>query len=228
MRRPNFTRAEFEARAGENLSTDRWYKPEVRILEIGGARYCVKDFRRRPAFWRETAGRVVIAREALIYRSLDGLPGIPRFFGQLDGVSLVTECIEGTDISSFRKGRLPEGLLDRLAELVAAMHARGIVHCDLRQRKNVLVGPGDRPWLIDFASGVRLPPKSLLFRMIAWVDESGIAKLRKKHAPDSLTDRDRELLRADWFRPIRRFKQSRRAKRKAARKAARRAARGES
>jgi hypothetical protein len=226
MRRPGFTRAEFEARAGGNLSADRWYKPEVRILEHGGVRYCVKDFRRRPWFWRETAGRIVIAREALIHRSLDGLPGIPRFFGQLDGLSLVTEYIEGTDVSSFKKGRLPDGLLDRLGELVATMHERGIVHCDLRQRKNVIVGPGDRPWIIDFASGVRLPPRSFLLRLLAWIDESGIAKLRQKHDPDSLSDRERELLKADWFRPIRRVRRARRAMRKAERKAARLAERG--
>ena len=220
------TREQLEATAGENLSPDRWYKPEVRPVTIRGVLCLVKDFRRRPLLWRLTAGRFVIAREASIYRALRGLPGIPRFLGQCDEDCLIVERIEGADISSFRKREIAAAFLDRLEALVTSIHDRGVVHWDLRQRKNVLVGRDGAPWLIDFASGVRFPRGSALLRWARVSDLSGVAKLREKFAPETLTDRDRELLSLDRLRPFRRARKAKRRRRKAERKARRRAAKG--
>jgi RIO-like serine/threonine protein kinase len=227
MSRAPLTRDEFLARAGENLSPERWYKPEVRPVTIRGVPCLVKDFGRRPRLWRATAGRFVIGREATIYRVLAGLPGIPRFFGQFDEDSLIVERIDGTDLSSIRKRDVEPGFVDRVARLVDRIHARGVVHWDLRQRKNILVGRDGRPWLIDFASGVRLPPDSILLSLARISDLSGVAKLREKYAPDTLTASDRKLIKLDRLRPFRRARKERRHRRKAERKARRERRRAE-
>jgi len=218
------TREEFESRAGGNLSPSRWYKPEVRPVTIRGVPCLVKDFRRRPLSWRLTAGRFVIAREATIYRALADVPGVPRFLGQFDDDSLIVARIDGRDLSTFRKKEISAAFIDRLATLVDSLHARGVVHWDLRQRKNVLVGRDGTPWLIDFASGVRFPRGSCLLRWARVSDLSGVAKLREKYAPETLTDGDRGLLSLDRVRPFRSARKARRTRERAERKAARRAA----
>jgi len=218
------TRDEFESSAGANLSPERWYKPEVRPVTIRGVPCIVKDFRRRPLAWRLTAGRFVIGREASIYRALRGVPGVPRFFGQFDSDSFIVERIDGRDLSTFRKKEIPAAFIDRLGRLVESLHARGVVHWDLRQRKNVLVDRDGAPWLIDFASGVRFPRGSFLLRWAGASDRSGVAKLREKYAPETLTGEDRTLLSLDRIRPLRQARKARRAEEKAAKKAERQAA----
>ncbi|MHC4469408.1 MAG: BUD32 family EKC/KEOPS complex subunit [Planctomycetota bacterium] len=201
-----------------NLVQDAWHKPEIRPVEIRGRACLVKDYGRRPFLFRHTVGRLVISREVDIYRALGGLPGTPRFHGQVDPFAFVVERIEGRPVAEFRKRTLPPGFLDRLSSLVAAIHAKGVAHWDLRQRRNVLVGPGGGPWVIDFASGIRLPRGSWLHRLACLPDLSGVAKLRAKHAPDTLTEEDRRLIGMERFRPFRRKRtKSRVARRRRAR-----------
>jgi RIO-like serine/threonine protein kinase len=224
MRRAPVTRSDFEARAGDNLSPERWYKPEVRPLEIRGVPCLVKDFHRRPFLWRVTAGRFVIAREAAVYAALDGVAGVPPFLGQIDEDSLVVVRVDARDLSTFREKDLDEEFVDRVAALVGSLHARGVVHWDLRQRKNVLVDADGMPWLIDFASGLKLPAGSTALRWARIPDLSAVAKLRRKYAPESLTEADRRLLSLDRLRPLRQRRRKRRDRAHAERRAARRAA----
>ena len=35
------------------------------------------------------------------------------------------------------------------------MHAAGVAHADLKRKANIIVGPGERPWLIDFGIAAR-------------------------------------------------------------------------
>ena len=170
----------------------------------------MKDYGRRPFWFRNTVGRFVISREVTIYGALDGLSGIPRFFGRVGGLAFVVERIEGLPISGFRKRGLPDGFLERLRDLIAAMHGRGVVHWDLRQRRNILVGADGDPYVIDFASGVRFPPGSFIHRLASLPDISALAKLKEKHAPHAITSEDRRLIRIELLRPFRRRRKRRR------------------
>jgi predicted Ser/Thr protein kinase len=170
----------------------------------------VKDYRPCPLPWRLTYGRAMVARESSIYQTLDGLPGFPRFFGVLDPLAFAVERIEGRDLSAYRRGQVSAAFLDRLDAVVRSMHGRGVVHLDLRQRRNVLVGPGEAPFVIDFASALRLPRGSEPLRLLSLLDLSGVAKLRRKHAPETLSDRDREVLRLVALRPLKKARDRRR------------------
>ncbi len=212
-RRFPLSRAEYEAAAGANLARPAWYKPALRPLEFRGIQLLVKDFRPCPWPWRLTWGRLMVARECAIYEALAGLPGIPRFLGRLDADAIVVERVPGRDLSHYRKGTLPAGFVDRLEAIVRGLHERGVVHLDLRQRRNILVEAGGTPVIVDFASALRLPKGSGLLRALSATDRSGVAKLRRKHAPDTVTEEDRRLLRLQSLRPLKAARTRRRASR---------------
>jgi len=213
MKAAPVTREEIERSAGPNLAKDRWYRPELRPIEIRGRPCLVKDYSRRPLPWRLTWGRFMVRREASIYAVLQGQPGIPRFLGLVSPDAFVMERVEGREAASFVKGAITPEFLDRLSDVIRGMHARGVIHGDLRQRRNILVSPDDRPYLIDFASGFRLPVGTALHRWLRRPDLSAVAKLRAKHAKATLTPEDLRLLEIERFRPFRRARLKRREKR---------------
>ncbi len=215
-RRAAITREQYESRAGSNIAKDGWSKPEVRPIEIGGVSALVKDYRRRPLLFRETWGRFMIARETVIYGEINGIPGIPRYLGRLDGLAFAMERIDGVESGKIPRKSLSPIFFARLTKTVLAMHARGIFHGDLRQRRNILLGPGEQPFLIDFASGIRVPRDTALGRLLAQTDLSGVAKLKRKLAPDQLTAEDIRLLKLDRLRPWKMRRLERRMERKRA------------
>ena len=177
------------------LGKRRWYRPLVHDVTLpDGTRCVVKDFLPCPAFWRWTYARYVLAREAAAYGRLDGVPGIPRLLGRLDAWALVLEWVPGKDLGKFRKDAFGPATLDRLAATVEEMHRRGVVHLDLRQRRNVLVDDAGVPRLIDFSSALCLRPGGWRLRRLAAVDRSGVLKFRKRFLPNTLTDADRAFL----------------------------------
>jgi serine/threonine protein kinase len=84
------------------------------------------------------------------------VPGVPRTYGLIDGEYLALEYVPGYSLRSHESK-----LSDRAAFFAAllatlrAMHAAGVAHADLKRKANIIVGPGERPWLIDFGIAVR-------------------------------------------------------------------------
>jgi serine/threonine protein kinase len=62
------------------------------------------------------------------------------------------------------------------------MHARGVVHLDLRHQGNVLVGDDGAPVLLDFGSALVFAPNSRLARvaiaLLGWIDRGALRKWR--------------------------------------------------
>lgn len=97
-------------------------------------------------------GLLLLWRERGAYERLRGLQGVPECAGQLDPFTLMTEYVE-----SYSASEAPEALLDaeffgRLEDLVRRMHARGVVHGDLKRLDNILVTSDGEPYLIDFSA----------------------------------------------------------------------------
>lgn len=109
-----------------------------------------------PARWLSPLWRHLLRREAAVYARLGGIPGIPRSYGLLDGRYLLLEHVPGP---SYRGAETR--LVDRerffalLLTTLRAMHAAGVAHGDLKRKDNVIVGPGERPYLIDFGIATR-------------------------------------------------------------------------
>jgi predicted Ser/Thr protein kinase len=144
----------------------------------------VKDFAPRGRWIRETWGRWNLNRELRAYRALAGHPAVPRLLGRIDALAIAIEYRAGKRLPVGLKGRDPSAFGAALDEAVRGMHARGVVHLDLRHRSNVLVDDATRPVLIDFASALCFTPGGRLHRwLLPWlarVDLRAVAKWRQR------------------------------------------------
>jgi RIO-like serine/threonine protein kinase len=147
----------------------------------------VKDFAPRAAWVRATIGRWITNREVRAYRALHGHPAVPRFLGRIDALAFAVEYRPGRHLSRRLGAELSPGFSDRIADAVREMHARGVVHLDLRHRSNVLVDEEQQPILIDFASAIVMQPKSLwarwLLPLLARLDLRAVEKWRQRVEP---------------------------------------------
>jgi predicted Ser/Thr protein kinase len=168
--------------------------PVVSVVEHEGRSAVLKDYRRKNALTRNLIAPALVKREFSVLRHLEGLEGIPRAYAVVEKRALLMEYVEGRTINKFKAGELPDAVYAKLEALVRAMHARGIVHLDLRQRKNILIA-GERPWIIDFANAMKVKPTSRLRS----VDESALLKFKQRNWPHLLGDADREALKGHKF-----------------------------
>jgi len=127
-------------------------RPALVSIEDGGQRAVVKDY--APCSWllRAVVGPWLIGREETIYERLEGARGVPRLIGRLDRQALVVEQIEGRACSEFPPGGLPGEFFERLKEVVDEIHSLGVVHCDIKNRSNIVVTEDLKPYVVDFAA----------------------------------------------------------------------------
>ena len=190
-------------------------KADVLVVAVDGVKVVVKDFAPRKA-WARLAGRLQIARETRAYARLRGVPGVPAFVGRIDPWALAVEHVEGERLA-FAKIPPADGPrhVARLRAILDAIHARGIVHNDLRGRENVLLRADGDLAVVDFAAAARFRPGSLahrlVFKALAMADEAAFLKWKGLLAPGSYTTAESiylrrfERWRALWpFNPKRR------------------------
>jgi predicted Ser/Thr protein kinase len=182
-------RGSLAARTREVLNRGNARNPDVLLVDAGDRLVVVKDFAPRAAWVRATIGRWITLREMRAYRILAGHPAVPRLLGRIDALAFVLEYRPGRRMSRRLAAELSPGFIDRLAAAVREMHARGVVHLDLRHRSNVLVDEREQPILIDFASAVMLRPRGLLARrLLPWLarwDWDAVEKWRQRVEPES-------------------------------------------
>jgi len=174
-------------------------KADVLEVAVSGAPLIVKDYARRSA-WARALGRLQVSREAAAYRWLAGVPGIPAFVGRIDALALAVERVEGEQLAFA--GVTPDEGRRHIAELrriVDAIHARGVIHNDLRGRENVLLRRDGGLAVIDFAAAMRLRPGGVLhrlfFRRLSLTDEAAFLKWKGMIAPGTTTPEDEAFLR---------------------------------
>ncbi|HEX5419212.1 MAG TPA: hypothetical protein VFY39_04365 [Gammaproteobacteria bacterium] len=129
--------------------------------------------------------RRTLRHESEIYRRLEGAPGTVRCFGLLHGRYLVLEHIDGTSLRSLASPLAdPDRFYARLLAALDAMHAAGIAHGDLKRKNNILVGPNEEPYVVDFGIAWQRPHGSprwrrTLFRLVEQMDYN--AWIKHKH-----------------------------------------------
>jgi len=182
-------RGNLVARTREVLNRGNARNPDVLLVDAGDRVVVVKDFGPRAAWVRATIGRWITSREIRAYRILAGHPAVPHLLGRIDALAFVLEYRPGRRMSRRLAAELSPGFIDRLAAAVREMHARGVVHLDLRHRSNVLVDAREQPILIDFASAVMLRPGGFLARwLLPWLarfDWNAVEKWRQRVEPES-------------------------------------------
>ncbi len=186
-------RKEFETQILRAVHVGKGFQSSVYEVDWKGKRAAVKDFSKLPPLFRIFIAPILVKREVKALRHLDGTPGIPRFFGQIDRLSFAIELIEGQPVSGIHKGEMPPEVFGRMAKVVAAMHERGVAHGDLKRRSNLLLTPQNEIFIIDFAAAIvaRGPISTKLMRAVAEVDDKSLPRLKKFVAPELLTDDDK-------------------------------------
>ena len=173
-------------------------RPALWIAEEDGERAVVKDYRANGFLYRNAVGRFLVWREKRAYERLAGVPGIPRFYGVLDGPALVIEAIEGRSLEDLEKAeRLPRDFFDALRSLVEKVHQRGLAHCDLKRAPNILVGEDGLPYIVDWSAAIsekefRGYPLNPIYRRFLLDDFNAVTKVQLRHCPEHVTPLQRQ------------------------------------
>ena len=202
-------RPPFRLRCGRNVT-----KADIFLWEDEGSRLAIKDYSPRPSWIRNTLGRSLVRREVRAYQRLQDLSGIPHLAGQIDRFAFAMDFVEGLDLSHFRPGEVPEEFFRELTQLLNSVHRAGVAQGDLHHR-DILVGPGGNPYLVDFSTAVILEQASgrfkyRLFRAACGSDRRAALKLTLRHAPRCLTAEERHELSHPplWYRFGKRLRRS--------------------
>lgn len=193
------TRADLSAPTTRSLRPGRYWQPDLTVVEWNGRPYVVKDYRARPPVYRWGIGLVATWREAKNYQRLAGLPGIPAFGGRIDRYALAVEWVPGRTADQLSKGGVPAAFFEELRRVITGVHERGVVLCDLRNSKNIMVTDQWRPVLIDFSTGFSRggwwnPLQRWLYQIFEQDDYLAIAKLKRRYAPALMTEDERSGL----------------------------------
>ena len=178
------------------LTKGKFGKPDLNRVEVGGRSLMVKDVRKRNFFLRWTLGFWLIEKEWKIYSRLIGMRGIPQPIERIDRFAFAMEFIPGRPL--LRGEALPPSFFSNLGQVLKDLHARGVVHLDLRHKGNILVSEGGELFLIDFNSSFAFKGKGILrrylFPLLRWVDDGGMLKLKERISPDLMTSEERSAL----------------------------------
>lgn len=140
--------------------------------------------------------------EEVIYKTLAGVRGVPRWAGCVGRCGYAIEYIEGQPLDHVE--RPPKGFFDRLRDLFDAVHARGVAYADSNKRSNILVGPDGQPYLIDYQISIRRrddlpwPINAIIARFISYIcgkDIYHLYKHKRRMCPDELTDEEEAISR---------------------------------
>ena len=193
-----------------------------RVEDADGAVWIEKDFSECPRLVRNTLGRFFVLRERWILRRLAGTGVVPGGVSRLGPFALREDFVPGFALRDSDTGvyagnvfdpskihgvpaemlrePVPRAFFEALEAGVRAVHAAKFVHLDLHNSRNVMVGPGWRPTLIDWQSA--LPTgwmPGFLRRALERVDLAGVYKLWNKFRPGELDDSQMKFLERSRF-----------------------------
>jgi len=169
-------------------------EPVVAVVACDGARAVLKDYGAAQGWFARLIGPLLTRREVQALQRLDGIDGVPRLYRRIGRRALLIEYVPGRPWAEMR----PDAhAYERLWQLMAAMHARGVAHCDLRAPSNTLVDEAGNPYLVDFVARVLRGHDwnlawNWVFRQFRRADRNAFAKLKVRFAPELATAEDRE------------------------------------
>jgi serine/threonine protein kinase len=173
-------------------------RPEVRIVAVDGHWWVVKDYAAGGAnLFKRLLGMYLVAREHIAYQKAAGVDGVPALGGTLGVCALVTEYVEATEATSAARELLTAEFFDRLRTVISDLHRHGVVHADLKKLENVLVTPEGRPVLVDFTAAFVTGSNPLTASLFPWIgddDLRAVTKLKKRCAPELVTEEEEQFL----------------------------------
>lgn len=174
--------------------------------------FALKDYRPRSWIVRNVIGRRLVRRELRAYEAAAGIPGLPRCFGRQGPFALAIEWIPARPLAKFGVGEIAPERFDRLAEVLAGLHAAGVALADLSHR-DVLLGEDGSVHVVDLAAACVLGARPgrirrRLFEHFSASDRFAVARLRTRYLGEepsvALAGADPTVL--AWHRRARRLK----------------------
>jgi hypothetical protein len=165
----------------KQLKRKRPYGPDVHLINRCGMPLVEKTYRNKPWPVKKT-GSLLVSWETYIYSKLKDITGIPRVIQSPDAYTITTTFMGGHDLRAA--GSKPdEAYFKNLEELIKAVHMQGVVHLDMRNRRNYGIDDEGMPYLVDFAASLYTPFKGALWRMLCRIDWMGYLKVKAKLNP---------------------------------------------
>jgi RIO-like serine/threonine protein kinase len=209
------TREQLLARVVGVLRDESPISPVIRLVRVNGKTCIWKDFSDRGFFVKAFVGLLIITREWMFISRLGTASCVPRAVQKVGWLGFIQEYVEAKPIHKLSPQEISPVLFERILEAIGELHRRGVVHLDLRERKNILIAPDGKPYLIDFATAFYFPPgmpfAQELLDAIRLVDVSAVLKFKNRMCPGTLTEREKSFmrtfaaLRRRW--PFRRWKE---------------------
>ena len=188
-------------------------RPDVLLIRFGGEEAVLKDYGKSDPWFRRLVGPLSARREARALEQLRGTRGAPRLVRQVSRDALLLEYIPGISARAVPRGGLAPEFFERFYRLVDRLHDAGVAHCDLRSQGNILVGADGEPHVVDFAAHFRRgrswnPVSGWMYAKFCEADRVAVARLKKSHAPELLTETEMQALARDrktWLERTARF-----------------------
>lgn len=177
-------------------------RPDVLLINVQGSLAVLKDFSNADPWFRRWVGPLSVRREARALKQLQGARGVPRLLQIFGQEALLMEYIPGANAKQVPAGGLTPQFFERFYRLVNSLHAAGIAHCDLRSQGNILVGDDGEPHVVDFAAHFRRGRSwnvaaNWMYEKFCEADRVAVARLKRSHAPELLTDLEKQALARD-------------------------------
>lgn len=182
-------RADLERMPRTQLGKPSGLKPAVWRVETPEGPVVVKDTRHAGRATRWLA-RWLLGRERRILERLESLDGVPHLVATVDADAIVLSLVPGTPLDEARFREAPRELVEQLLELTEKLHALGVFHLDLHQRKNLLIDERGRLHLVDFGAAVapgRLT-RLVLGRVLRQADRQAAYKYLARFTPEELSE----------------------------------------
>jgi len=200
-----FTRADLEQGPCKRLSEGRWANAVLYRFEHRGTSWVIKDFGSRSLLVRNVIGRLLVRREVSGLRRVDGIAGAPSGAFRVDAYALAYRFVPGVSLRLTARAAIGPDYFPLLESDLLEMHASArLVHLDLRNAHNILVGDDGTPSLLDFQSylSTRWLP-SPLRRFLERIDLAAIYKHWARRSPETMgAERTEALASMNRLRPI--------------------------
>ncbi len=183
------------------------FKPSVWRVETPEGPIVVKDARHVGLSTRWVA-RWLVARERKILERLGPVEGVPHLTASTDPDCIALSLVPGQPLDERLFRERPREIVAQLLELTQRLHAHGVFHLDLHQRKNVLVDGEGRLHLVDFGAAVA-PGRVLRFffgGVLDYADRQAAYKYLARFTPEELSEAEARAVvrygRLRWLWPF--------------------------
>ncbi|MBI5359490.1 MAG: hypothetical protein HZA48_02795 [Planctomycetes bacterium] len=176
------------------------FDPELAVVKLSDGRTgIIKDFQKCTFIMRSFIGEWLLNREEFILNKLTGIEGVPNVLLRADKNAMIYEYIPDTrPIHKFHEGELPVTAYEKLSGIVKAIHERGVIHFDLRQKRNILISRGMQVYIVDFATSFYFRLNSVLqrrlFGVFRNVDKSALLKIKNRLFRANMTETEKAFL----------------------------------